>query len=123
MKTEEIKSRISQGKPRQYPVWLKKACRSYLRRKGLDSRDSAGGVVFRAFEHWQPGLSSIIDHYGMVKMGMDWNFYSQPYGHQKMDIASLRAFLMSLNIQMFACGEIAGPRHPDTIYIEFGKIN
>lgn len=120
MNTEQLKARIAEGKARQYPVWFTKACREYLRRKKLDSRDSVGGVVFRALEHWHSGLSSMIDHYGMVKMGTVWNFYSQPYGHSKKLIAELKAFLMSLDIQVFACGENAGPHHPDTIYIEFG---
>jgi hypothetical protein len=120
---KDIKTRVLQGKPRQYPVWFTKACRSYLKRKGLDSRDSAGSVVYRALEHWQAGLSSVIDHYGMIKMGCDWNFYTQPYGHCSKLINSLKSFLMSLNIEVFECGQREGPHHPDTIYIEFGIIH
>ena len=120
MNLEQTKTRISEGKPRQYPVWLTKACRAYLKRKGLDSRDLAGCVISRALNHWHHGLSLIIDHYGMIKHGSTWYFYTQPYLHAKKLVPIFSEFLTSLNITMFEKGECCGPHDPDTIYIEIG---
>jgi len=114
---------IKAGKPKHFPCWFSKACRSYLKRKGLDSRKSTGCVVRRALNAWRPGLSSVIDHYGSFKKGEKWYVYSQPYNHQIGGglISSLSAFLSSNGAVMYESGKSPGPHHPETVYLEFGE--